>query len=151
MTDFRNINIKFHKNSFYWSQIAPCGRTGRQTWRSLIVAFHNFAKAPKNQSSYQKFLIPFTQSKRKWEVKTLWFSSSCTVRIVTPTRWGSGNDSDLIKLTFRWPCIMQWFLVIVQLDAQILFNVFIYLLFSTCFEHVMLIIRRNKLYQYSFW
>ena len=24
-------------------------------------------------------------------------------------------------------CIMQWFLVIVQLDAQILFNVFIYL------------------------
>ena len=30
-------------------------------------------------------------------------------------------------LTFCWPCIMQWFLVIVQLDAQILFNVFIYL------------------------
>ena len=27
---------------------------------------------------------------------------------------------------------------------------YIYLLFSTCFEHVMLIIRRNKLYQYSF-
>ena len=39
------------------------------------------------------------------------------------------------------------FLVIVQPDAQILFNVFIYLQFSTCFEHVMLIIRRNKLYQ----
>jgi len=30
-------------------------------------------------------------------------------------------------LTFCWPCIMQWFLVIVQLDAQILFNIFIYL------------------------
>jgi len=43
------------------------------------------------------------------------------------------------------------FLVIVQLDAQIPFNVFIYLYFSTCFEHVMLIIRRNRLYQYSFW
>ena len=54
-------------------------------------------------------------------------------------------------LTFCWPCIMQWFLTIVQLDAQILFNVFIYLWFSACFEHVMLIIRRNKMYQYSFW
>ena len=31
------------------------------------------------------------------------------------------------SLTFCWPCIKQWFLVIVQLDAQILFNVFIYL------------------------
>ena len=29
-------------------------------------------------------------------------------------------------LTFCWQCIMQWFLSIVQLDAQILFNVFIY-------------------------
>ena len=28
--------------------------------------------------------------------------------------------------TFCWPCIMQWFFVIVQLDTQILFNVFIY-------------------------
>ena len=28
---------------------------------------------------------------------------------------------------------------------------YIYLYFSTCFEHVMLIIRRNRLYQYSFW
>ena len=56
-----------------------------------------------------------------------------------------------ISLTFCWPCIIQWFLVIVQLDAQISFNVFIYLQFSICFEHVMLIIRRNKLFQYSYW
>jgi len=31
------------------------------------------------------------------------------------------------------------------------FNVFIYLEFSACFEHVRLIIWRNRLYQYSFW
>ena len=31
------------------------------------------------------------------------------------------------NITFCWPCIMQWFLVIVQHDAQILFNVSIYL------------------------
>jgi hypothetical protein len=98
MTDFRNTNIKCHENPSSGSQIAPRGWTDRQTWRSLIVDFHNFAKAPKNQSSYRKFLIPFTQSKPKWAVKALWFSSSCTVRIVTPIRWGSGNDSDLIKL-----------------------------------------------------
>jgi hypothetical protein len=38
------------------------------------------------------------------------------------------------------------FLVNDQLDTQIPFNVFIYLQLSTCFEHVMLIIRRDKLY-----
>ena len=43
-------------------------------------------------------------------------------------------------LTFCWPCVMQWFLIIVQLDAQILFNVFIYLfivlyMFRTCHAH----------------
>ena len=30
------------------------------------------------------------------------------------------------NLTFCWPRIMQWFLVIVQLDVQIPFNIFIY-------------------------
>jgi len=30
-------------------------------------------------------------------------------------------------LTICWPCIIQWFLVTEQVDAQILFNVFIYL------------------------
>ena len=44
------------------------------------------------------------------------------------------------NLTFCWPCIMQWFLIIVQLDAQILFNVFIYLfivlyMFRACHAH----------------
>ena len=37
------------------------------------------------------------------------------------------NPYSLQNLTFRWPCIMQWFLANFQLDAQILFNVFIYL------------------------
>ena len=34
------------------------------------------------------------------------------------------NCCILFYLTFCWPCIMQWFLVIAQLDAQSLFNIF---------------------------
>jgi hypothetical protein len=39
-------NIKFLKNPFTGSRVVPCGRTDRYT--KLIVAFRNFAKAPKN-------------------------------------------------------------------------------------------------------
>ena len=39
-----------------------------------------------------------------------------------------------------------------QHDAQILFLcISFYLYLSTCFEHIVLIIRRDKLYQYSLW
>ena len=88
--------------------------------------------------------------------------------------------------TFCWPCIMQWFLVNDQREAQISFYVFISIYNSlhvsstscslsgetncinttsgnchsvleavtcatTCFEHLVLIIRRDKLYQYNLW
>ena len=36
------------------------------------------------------------------------------------------QDPKFLNLSFCWPCIMQWFLVSNQLDAQILSNVFIY-------------------------
>jgi hypothetical protein len=36
-----------------------------------------------------------------------------------------------------------------QRDAQILFHIFISIYNSTCFEHIVLIIRRDKFYQYS--
>ena len=54
-------------------------------------------------------------------------------------RWNF-SPNPILHLTFCWPCIMQWFLVIVQLDAQILFNVFIYLfivlyMFRACHAH----------------
>jgi len=48
LTDLRKIrNIKFHKNSL----VVPCGRIGGQTdVMKLIVAFRNFANAPKNRN-----------------------------------------------------------------------------------------------------
>ena len=45
--------------------------------------------------------------------------------------------------------IQNCFLVNDQRDAHILFYVFISICKSTCFEHVVFIIRRDKLYQYS--
>ena len=45
-TDFREkkSHIKFHENPSSGNQVVPCGRTGI---KKLILAFHNFAKAPK--------------------------------------------------------------------------------------------------------
>jgi hypothetical protein len=49
-------NIKFHKNQSRESRIVPCGRTDGEIDRQrdvtkLIVAFRNFATAPRNISS----------------------------------------------------------------------------------------------------
>ena len=43
-------NIKFHENPFSGIRVVPCGQTdGRTEMTKLIVAFRNFAKAPKNR------------------------------------------------------------------------------------------------------
>jgi hypothetical protein len=43
-------DIKFHKNPSFGSRVVPCGRTlGRTDMTKLIVAFRNFANAPKKQ------------------------------------------------------------------------------------------------------
>jgi hypothetical protein len=46
-TDFskKYSNIEFHENALSGSRVVPCGRTDLT---KLIVAFRNFAKAPKN-------------------------------------------------------------------------------------------------------
>jgi len=44
-------NIKFHENPSSGSRVVACGRTDRQTdMTKLIVAYRNFANAPKNRS-----------------------------------------------------------------------------------------------------
>jgi len=46
----KSSNIKFHENLSSGSRVVPCGRTDRRTdMAKLIVAFRNFAKAPRNQ------------------------------------------------------------------------------------------------------
>jgi hypothetical protein len=41
-------NIILHENPSSGNRNVPCGQTDRQTTRSLIVHFGNFAKEPKN-------------------------------------------------------------------------------------------------------
>ena len=45
----KNLNIKFHENRSSGSRVVTCGGTDRQTWRSYLADFRNFANAPKNQ------------------------------------------------------------------------------------------------------
>jgi hypothetical protein len=45
--------MKFPENPSIGSRVVPCGRTdGRTDMTKLIVAFRNFANAPKNQNTH---------------------------------------------------------------------------------------------------
>jgi len=44
----KSSNIKFHDNLSSASRVLPCERTDRRTDMKLIVAFRNFANAPRN-------------------------------------------------------------------------------------------------------
>ena len=51
---------------------------------------------------------------------------------------------------YSWELLVEFILVISQLDAQNLFyNKFFHA--STCFEHHVLIVRRSKIVLYSLW
>jgi len=52
-------NIKFHGNPSSGSRVVPCGRTNGQTdTTKLIIAFRNFANAPKKSSTGKLMLDP---------------------------------------------------------------------------------------------
>ena len=56
--------IKFHQNG---SRVVPCGQTERQTdMTKLIVAFHNFANAPKNRMYTHRIRCLAREEKRKF-------------------------------------------------------------------------------------
>ena len=44
----KTVKTKFHENPSSGSRVFLCGRADGQTDLKLIVAFRNFAKAPKN-------------------------------------------------------------------------------------------------------
>jgi hypothetical protein len=50
---FENVsNIKFNQSAYSGSRVVPCGQTdGHTDVTKLIVAFRNFANAPKNEKS----------------------------------------------------------------------------------------------------
>jgi hypothetical protein len=51
-------NIKFNQNPFSRSRFVPCVRTDGQTnMKKLIVAFRNFANAPKNLTIYNNVSV----------------------------------------------------------------------------------------------
>jgi len=51
----KSTNIKFHENSSSDSRVVPCGRTDRRKdVTKLIVAFGDFANAPKKRKAGQR-------------------------------------------------------------------------------------------------
>ena len=56
------LNIKFHQNPFIRSRIVPRGQTDGQTdMTKLIVAFRNFANAPKKSRIAADVFFPFSE------------------------------------------------------------------------------------------
>jgi hypothetical protein len=69
-------NIKFHENSSSGSRVVPCRRMYRQTegltdLRKLIIAFRDFAKAPKTLSLWW---LGFRLE--EWGISVQWLSNS---------------------------------------------------------------------------
>jgi hypothetical protein len=69
-------NIKFHENPVRSNRVVPCGRTDMT---KLIVAFRNFAKAPKQRilassRSSQYIRIPTNSVRRTKQKSTIKFS-----------------------------------------------------------------------------
>jgi hypothetical protein len=59
-------NIKFQQNPSSGSRVVPYGQTGRQTdMTKLIVAFHNFANAPKNTKIKKKVNVQWAVKRRE--------------------------------------------------------------------------------------
>jgi hypothetical protein len=57
---FKSLNSKLHENLSSGSRVVPCGRTDRRTdMTKLIVAFRNFADAPKTISSTKFIFLSF--------------------------------------------------------------------------------------------
>jgi len=55
----KSSNSKFNENPFSGSQVVPCGRTERRAYMTkVIVAFPNFANAPKNRIPVLNCLTP---------------------------------------------------------------------------------------------
>ena len=62
-------NTKFNENQFNGSRVVPCGQTDRQTdMTKLIVAFRNFANAPKNYN----FTCYFVLVDRLSQIEGIW-------------------------------------------------------------------------------
>ena len=75
-------------------------------------------------------LLSYKYHNRMTNLKITIINQTKKIQIKKKQKWKyliATLTSSLICLTFCWPCIMQWFLVIVQLDAQIPFNIFIYI------------------------
>jgi hypothetical protein len=69
---WKNLNIRFHKNPSSGSRDVSCGwtdgRTKAETDKKLIVAFRNFANAPKNKENICIALsLIIHASRRVWE------------------------------------------------------------------------------------
>jgi hypothetical protein len=81
-TDFRkkkSSNIKFYENPSIVSRVVPCGRTDMT---KLIVAFRNFANAPKNVGSrflqhVGRYVPNCTESHRKDRSSLLYLHCPC--------------------------------------------------------------------------
>jgi len=93
----KNTPITFHENPFSGSRVVPCGRTnGRTDMTELLVAFRNFANAP-------KMIFIFILRLNGWKG----FKQNHTKSTKTLFFGGFGN----------WLCLLKFFLLLLSLQA----------------------------------
>ena len=105
--DFRKIpKTKLHKNPSNGSRVVPYGRThGHAHTAKLIVAFHSFAKEPKNDS-----LRIFPPTSGTNILKISWGSKVATAGVGGHAQHEQQVTlmSDDVKLTFRPPLVLTF-------------------------------------------
>jgi hypothetical protein len=83
-------DIKFNQNPSRGSRVVPCGRADTT---KLIVAFRNFAKAPKNKEHAERLKL----------VKNCLQTYDCNRNVVT-ARWSTtGNATNPVEFLFILP------------------------------------------------
>jgi hypothetical protein len=91
----RSSNIKFHQNPSSGSRVVPGGQTDMT---KLIVAFRNFANAPKNVCMVELFQH-FPSISKSLKQRFWWFKYD--------RDWLCVNKSHIVPVIFEPPCISR--------------------------------------------
>jgi hypothetical protein len=122
------------------SRVVPCGWAEGQTeMTKLKVVICNFANAPKKNCRY-RILIKVTINLKAGRLA-----------LIPQTHSRFHIDFRTSFTGFYISLTVHFSIILVKNQLDTLYSMCLLFHLSTCFEHLVLIVRRVKLYQYSIW